>query len=133
MPIAVAKAFTCRAAGTMPALNWTSIQIPVTRNRVETTSRQKQCQRPRRFARERLSIQPITPPTRNAIATITVTEAEATTGKPRASRPRTIITIPSAWVRPRKRPSSSALRSRGRAAGSSSAVLKVAPEGMEMC
>ena len=66
-----------------------------------------------------------------ANATINVTEAEATTGKPRARRPRTIMTIPSAWVRPRNLPSSSALRPWGTAPDSSSGVLKVAPEGME--
>jgi hypothetical protein len=73
------------------------------------------------------------PPTRKAIATITLTEAEASTGKLRARRPRTIMTMSLAWVRPRNLPSSSALRCWGTAAGSSSGVLKVAPEGMETC
>jgi hypothetical protein len=66
--------------------------------------------------------------------TITVTPAEAITGKTRARRPSTIITIPSAWVRPFSRPAWRAWRVRAVSAEripSSSGELKVAPEGMK--
>ena len=52
------------------------------------------------------------PATRKPTATITVTQAEATIGKLRASTPSTIIITPSAWVNPFSRPASRARRSR---------------------
>jgi len=53
------------------------IQAPVTTNSVDTTKRQKQCHLVRRRERLMLLTQPMIPPTRKAIATITVTQAEA--------------------------------------------------------
>ena len=106
MPIAVARAATWAAAGRIPNWNCCRIQAPITKNRVETTSRQKQCQRPRRRERLRLLIQPTMPPTRKAIAKISVIPAEARIGNSRARAPSTSIKMPSATVKLRREPSS---------------------------
>ena len=112
MPIAVARALICRAAGMSPDLNCHNIQIPATISRADTTRRQKQCQRLSRAERLRLLNQPMIPATRKPTATITVTQAEAIIGKLSASTPNTIIMTPSAWVNPFSRPASRVRRSR---------------------
>ena len=67
--------------------------------RVEITSREKQYQRPNWRERAKLLTQPTMPPTRKPTATITVIQAEASTGKIRASTPSTSINTPSNRVK----------------------------------
>ena len=80
------------------------IQAPVTTNKVETTSRQKQCHLLSCLERLRLFTQPMIPPTRKARATTTVTQAEAIIGKIRARTPSTSNRMPSATVKLRRAP-----------------------------
>ena len=87
------------------------IQPPVTTNRVDTTKRQKQCQRLRRRARLSPFTQPMMPPTRKARATTTVTQAEAITGNSSANTPSTSSRMPSATVKLRREPRPDSARS----------------------
>ena len=82
----------------------------MTTNSVDTTRRQKVSPPESLGARSRPWIQPTSPPTRKATATIAVTPTEAITGNSRAKMPSTSIRIPSATVNARRERCSDRLR-----------------------